>query len=286
MIPFLKKRIILREHFRRARESGYAIGQFNFSTLEQLQAIVLAADNFNVPVICGTSKGEADFFGAKEAPFIIRNMREKHTENLFLNFDHGKTFQEVKDAIDAGYDMVHFDGSCLPFEENIKMTKKVVAYAKKRGVVVEGEVSKITGKSSSFAGKIEETTLTSLDKIVKFITQTKVDCIALDVGNVHGIYSETPRLHLERIDELLKRTSCFVVLHGGSGIEDKKIRDAIERGVVKVNINTELRVCWKESLKKVLIEQTDEVVPYKIMPTVREAVQEKVEEKIKIFSNV
>ncbi len=286
MKNIFKKKNSLREFFQKARTGKWSVGQFNFSTLEQIQGIALAASSFNTPVICGTSQGEADFFGIGEAVCIAKIIKEKYGVDLFLNLDHGKDLDTVKEAIDAGYDMVHFDGSSLSFEENIKMTKEVVSYAKKRGVLVEGEVAKIGGSSVSSQKEAEKTTLTSLDKIVKFVRQTGVDCIALDVGNVHGIYPEMPRLYLERIDELLKRITCFIVLHGGSGIEEKRIKEAISRGVVKININTEIRVAWKENIKKFLIENPEEIVPYKILPSARESVCEKVEEKINIFNNV
>jgi len=280
------KKSALEKNFERARKEGWALGQFNFSTLEQLRGIMKAGEEFSTPVICGTSEGEAGFFGIKEAAHALKVGREKCNAEFFLNFDHGKSFETVKEAVDTGYDMVHFDGSHLSLEENIKETRRVVSYARKRGVLVEGEVSKIEGKSASLKGEARKTTLTSLEKVAKFIERTGVDCIALDVGNVHGVYPEMPRLYLERIDELLKRVSCFVVLHGGSGVDEVKIREAVSRGVVKVNINTELRVSWKEALKKSLAEKGDEVAPYKLLPPAGKAVQEKVEEKIKLLSNV
>lgn len=285
MKNFFKKKRNLKDFFKEAKKENWALGQFNFSTLEQLQGIAVAGKSFDVPVICGTSQGEADFFGIREVACVARIIKEEYKVDLFLNLDHGKSFDVVKKAIDAGYDMVHFDGSDMPLEQNIEITKKVVAYARRRGVLVEGEVSKIGGSSVVSSRKAEDITLTSLDKIVRFTKETGVDCIALDVGNVHGVYLETPRLYLERIDELLKRVSVFVVLHGGSGIEEKKIKEAISRGIVKININTEIRDAWQKSLKKFLAENPEEIVPYKILPNVRESVCEKVEEKIKIFKN-
>jgi ketose-bisphosphate aldolase len=281
---FFSQKSELKKILYNARIEKRAVGQFNFSALEQLKGIALASKETNTPVICATSQGEANFFGIEEAVAMVKTIREKENVRMFLNLDHGKDFDILKKAVDAGYDMVHFDGSEMPIEESTKIAKKIVAYAEKRGVVVEGEISKIGGKSTVSEGKPEETTLTSLEKIVKFISDTKIDCIALDIGNVHGVYSEAPVLHLERISELISIVSCFVVLHGGSGIQEEDIKMAIKRGVVKININTELRFAWKEAIYKVLKENEKEIVPYKILPLARDAVCEKVKEKINIFN--
>ncbi len=283
-MSLISKKNNLKEFLKKARREGRAVGQFNFSSMEQLQGIARAAKELQVPVICGTSTGEASFFGIEEAVALVKVIRKKEKVSLFLNFDHGKDLETLKKAIDVGYDMVHFDGSHLSLEENIQTVKKIVSYAKKKGIVVEGEISKISGKSAVFKEKMEEVSLTSLEKVVRFIKETGVDCIALDIGNVHGIYAEAPRLFPERVDSLLESTSCFVVLHGGSGIEERDIQDVIKRGVVKVNINTELRSAWREELYRILSEKPDEIVPYKVLPFARDAVYEKVKEKINLFN--
>ncbi len=237
-------------------------------------------------MICGTSENEASFVGIETAVFLRDKFKKEMGVNLFLNLDHGKSFETIKKAVDAGYDMVHFDGSEMTVEESTQIAQKVVRYAQEKGVVVEGEISKIGGSSAVSEQAIEEEPLTSLDKIVKFIADTKVDCVALDVGNVHGIYSTMPQLHLERINELLEKVSCFVVLHGGSGIEDVKIKDAVNRGVVKININTELRISWRDAIRNEMKNKPQESTPYKILPTGSSAVCQKVMEKINLFNNL
>ncbi len=267
-----------------ARKNKWSLGQFNFSTADQLQGIAMAAKEMNTPVICGTSEGESSFFGIEEAVAMVRAIEKKEKTKLFLNFYHGKDVNILKKAVDSGYDMVHFDGSGLPIDENIELTKEVVFYARRKNVLVEGELGQILGSSAMHLKGPKQSTLTSIEKVVKFVEQTGVDGVALDVGNVHGIYEEMPSLRLDRVSELLSFVECFVALHGGSGVSREDIKNAILKGVVKININTELRCAWRKSLEQAL-EKEGEVAPYKILFPAKEAVKEKVKEKINIFKS-
>ncbi len=280
---FLKKKK-LAQVFDEARKKRVAIGQFNFSTLEQLKGISMAAKDLNVPVICGTSPGEANYFGIEEAVSLVRAIEKKDSVSIYLNYDHGKDIDILKKAIDNGYDMVHFDGSDVSLEENIKIAKELVLYAKKRKVLVEGEVSKILGKSIVSNEEIGEVTLTSIEKVVRFVKESGVNCIAFDVGSVHGVHKNLPTIYPERVTELTKEVSAFVVLHGGSGIEEGMIKELIGKGVVKININTEIRLKWREALYNTLHNNPQEIVPYNILPSAVEEVCGKVKEKINIFN--
>ncbi len=269
--------------FKDAVDNNFAIGQFNFSSLEQFHGIVNAGIKTKNPIILGTSSNEADFFGMEEAVSFVRTVRERENIPIFLNFDHGKDLNVLKKAVDLGYDMIHFDGSNLSEEENIDKTREITSYAKERGVVVEGEISFIGGKSVVMDREIKKYSLTSIEKVVRFIEKTEVDCIALDVGNVHGIYKDSPVIFSERINDLLSVISCFVVLHGGSGIKKEDIEKVILEGVVKININTELRLAWRNTLYEELSKNPTEITPYNILSPVKEAVSKKAEEKINLF---
>jgi fructose-bisphosphate aldolase, class II len=273
----------LKEIFKEARSGKYAVGQFNFSSLEQLQGIVMAGEKTKTPLICGTSSGEADFFGMEEAVACVNALRKKNNTPVFLNLDHGRDVEEIKKAVDLGYDMVHFDGSKMSIEESTEKAKQVVAYAKEKNVVVEGEISEIKGSSTFSDKEIGKIELKDIEEIAFFVKETGVDCVALDVGNIHGVYKNKPEIHSERVVQLLEKINCFVVLHGGSGISDKDIRKVISSGVVKVNINTELRLAWKRAVEKKIKENPKEIVPYKILPSARDAVYKKVVEKITLF---
>ncbi len=281
----ISSNITLEEVFREARKGRWAIGQFNFSTIDQLQGIVSAARELDTPVICGTSMGEVDFLGMEEVISLIRAVRKKENVPIFLNLDHAKDIKLARKAIDSGYDMIQFDGSEIPYEDNVRVTGELVDYAKKKSVLVEGEVCEISGKSTVSNENLKDPSLTSIEKVAKFTKYTGVDCIALGVGNVHGIHKGSPELRLGRISDFLGVSDCFVTMHGGSGVEDEKIREAAERGVVKVNLNTELRVAWRKGVESSLKDDKNEMAPYRILSQARNAVYKKTREKMIILRN-
>jgi len=270
-------------YLKRAKREGWAVGQFNVSNLETMKAVVAASEKEKSPVIVGTSEGESSFLGLKEAVALVKVFKEKGV-SLFLHLDHGKTFDYIKKAVDAGYDSVHFDGSKLPLKENISITKKVMAYCKKRGVQVEGEVGSIGG-SSTVLKEIPKLSLTEAKEAERFVKETKVDSLAVSVGNFHGVSSsgnpEIDFLRLKEISKAVKDTP--LVLHGGSGIPGQSIKKAIGLGMSKVNVNTDLRVAYTETLRDVL--KSGEIVPYKYMPRVIAKVQKIVEDKITLFQS-
>jgi len=280
----------IKKYFEKARKERFAIGQFNISNLETLRAIVGACRNLKSPVIIGTSEGESKFIGLRQAAALIGSFKEEIGLSIFLNLDHGRTFEYIKEATDSGYDAVHFDGSKLPLEENIEVTKKVVKYCRGKGVWVEGEVGIIKGSSELHKEKIEvsEEDLTIPDEALKFINETKVDSLAINIGTFHGVdsFGKKPHINLRRLKEIKEKVGdrVFLVLHGGSGVPEEDIKTAIETGIRKININTELRLSFTNTLKRVLEENPEETTPYKYMQESIDAVQKIVEEKIKLFT--
>lgn len=273
----------LKKEIDKALAESYSLGQFNISTLEQIKGIVEAAKEKNVPVILGTSRGESQFLGFEEAVALRDVMRRRHPD-IYLNLDHGRDLEWIEKAIEAGYDMVHFDGSKLPIEENIEKTKKVVRMAKEKDVVVEGEVGHVGGASRVHDRVPEEAqALTSTETLVKFISETKVDLCAFSIGNIHGVYSEMPEMDFGRLEEIASESDIGLVMHGGSGISTDDLKRAIENGVVKINVNTDLRNVWKRELVAGLEADSEEVTPYKILSGIPEKIKEKTIEKINIF---
>lgn len=275
----------LKSYLKKAQKEHWAIGQFNFSTHDQLRAIFIAAEELKSPVILGTSEGEIGFLGIKETVALVEILKAKHKVNAFLNLDHGKDMNLLKKAADLGYSAVHFDGSGLSLKENIKNTKKIAEYAHKRGVLVEGELGRIKGESVFHKEEavIKEEELTSPDEVKMFLKETKADSLAVAIGNIHGVYKGGKNIDLERLKEISLASNAFLVLHGGSDIKESDIKEAVKLGIVKININTELRIIWKESLINSL--KTDDFKPYKILPQVQNLIKEKVEEKINMFGS-
>ena len=286
------------EIMEKAQINGYAIGQFNISTDEQITAAVEAAKKLHAPIIIGTSEGERDFIGVDQAVALVKTWREETLPTgrqaelpIILNADHCKDFNSAKEVIDAGYDSVHFDGSKLPFKENIEITKRVVEYAKSvnPSIVVEGELGYLPGGSDIHKEvTINISDLTEPEEAEEFVKKTGVDALAVAVGNIHGMKAEgyDSHLYLNRLKEIRKIVpNVFLVLHGGSGTPRDDLKKAIELGVVKININTEIRVAYRNALKQFLEANLDEVKPYKILSPAMEAVKSVVMDKIKLFGS-
>lgn len=277
---------------KKAQKGKYAVGQFNASTDEQLRAIIEVAEDLKSPVIIGTSEGERKFIGVEQAVALVKSWQEETNLPIVLNADHCKTFESAKQVINAAYSAVHFDGSGLEFEENIKITKKVVDYAKNKNpnILVEGELGYLRGGSNVHKEKteIKEEDLTKPEQAKEFVKKTGVDSLAVVVGNMHGIESDmkNPPLFLDRLKEIQKAVpSTLLVLHGGSGTPEADIKKAIQLGVVKININTELRIAYSDALEQEIKEHPDEVKPYKILAPAVTAMKEIVREKIKLFGS-
>lgn len=272
----------------KAKNEGYALGAFNAGNIELVKAIVEGAKNQQSPVILETSAGEAQHFGMKNFLSVVENFRQETGLSILTNFDHGPGLEECQQAIEAGYNLVHFDGSGLPYEENVKITQALVVQAHQKGILIEGEIDKILGESQyhyEVAESVQASgNYTDPGKATDFVKNTGVDILAVFVGNIHGTYQTGKKLDLERLRMIREKVSCFFSLHGGSGLLGEDIKEAIKLGVVKINVNTELRLAFRETLENVL-KGSDEVAIYKIMPPVIAAVQKVVEEKIQLFAS-
>ncbi len=273
----------------KAKSESWALGAFNAGDLEIAKAIVQAAQNQQAPVIMETSAGELEHFGLKNFLSLVENYRQDFKLNILTNLDHGPALEECQTAIEAGYNLVHFDGSSLPYEENVKITKALVEQAHQKGVLIEAEVDKILGDSKAYPELPESIqasgNYTDPQKAAEFVAQTGCDILAVFIGNLHGTYQQSPRLDLERLKLIVEKVPCFLSLHGGSGLLEEDVKKAIQIGpIVKVNVNTELRLAYRNTLENVL-RGSDEVAIYKIMPPVVAAIQKVVEEKIQLFGS-
>lgn len=283
----------LLEVIREAERKKVAVGHFNISELTALKAIVRAAEELKLPVIIGVSEGERKFIGINQAAALIKSLRDEYNYPIFLNADHTYSLEGIKQAVQAGFDAVIFDGAKLPIEENIKKTKEIVSYVKSinHNVLVEGELGYI-GSSSKIleavpeSAAIKEEDLTKPEEAARFVKETKVDLLAPAVGNIHGMFKNTPNpnLNIKRIKEIREAAGVPLVLHGGSGIKDEDFLDAIEAGVSVIHINTEIRLAWRNGLESAFKEDMKEVVPYKLLKKSEEAVYEVVKKRLKLFN--
>jgi len=285
----------LRECIKEAESKKVAIGHFNVSNLEALWGIFRAAQKLNLPIIIGVSEGERSFFGVRQVAAVVKSIREEYSYPIFLNADHTYSFEKVKEAVDAGFDAVIFDGVEMPFDQNVLETKKCVEYARTVNpeIVVEAEIGFI-GKSSKVLDAVPEGVkigpefLTKPDEAKRFVEETGVDLLAPAVGNIHGMLKggHDPALDIVRIGEIRKACGVPLVLHGGSGNSKEDFLGAIDNGVSIVHINTEIRVAYKKGLMKGLQENHEEVAPYKFLKDSIKEVEKVVEEKLKFFTKL
>ena len=280
----------LKHYFKKAYQEHWAIGQFNFSTFEQVKGIIAAAQQLKAPIILGTSEGESKFVGLEEAVALRDVLRKKTGVPIFLNLDHGKSFDYLKEAVAAGYDMIHFDGSKLPLDENIKISKEVVKFAKWKNVVVEGEVGRFgTDASRMYTEKFEikEENLTNAEDAKRYLKEAKVDVLAVSIGTFHGIdiTGVSPHIKLDRLAQIKEGIAIPMVLHGGSGTPEEDIKAAIQGGISKININTETRLAFSSALRKALSDNTSEITPYKYLGDPIEAVKTVIVKNITLFGS-
>lgn len=274
-----------------AAKRGVAVGHFNFATIEGLWAIFEGARNLKAPVIVGTSEGEREFVGVRQAVALVRSLREEFNFPIFLNADHTHSFEKIREAVEAGYDAILFDGSRLSFEENIRETKKVVEFVKSKNpdILVEGELGYI-GSASEILEKIpegaavSEKDLTKPEEAGRFVEETEVDLFAPAVGNIHGMLASgnEPSLNIARIAAVKKAAGVPLVLHGGSGNTDEDFKAAIKAGISVIHVSTELRVAWRRGMEAGLADKK-EVSPYKILGPSRNLTREVVEKKLRVF---
>lgn len=283
---------MIKNYLKRTVSEKWALGHFNFSEDEALRAIIETAAEFKTPIFVGTSEGERKHLGLKQAVNLVKAFREKFNIPIWLNADHTKSFEGVVAAVDTGYDAILADFSALPFEENIKMTKQSVEYAKSKSpdIIVEGELGYVRGESKVQKEIIEIKTddLTKPEEAARFVKETGVDMLAPAVGNIHGIAANAPKLDFQRIADIKKAVGgdIFLVLHGGSGMSESDFKNAINVGISIVHINTEIRVAFTEALRKSLKKMPEETTPYKILTPSFEAMKRVIEEKLKIFGSI
>ena len=265
---------------KKAQEGKYAIGAFNVENMEMVMAVISAAEEMNAPVIMQTTPSTVkyaslDYFLAN-ARVAARNAKVP----VVMHLDHGSSFELAAQALRAGYTSIMIDGSHSSFEDNIKVSKAVVDMCKPSGIAVEAELGKVGGKEDDLDGG--DGGFTDPQEAKLFVERTGVDSLAVAIGTAHGMYKGEPKLDLDRLSQIREVVSVPLVLHGGSGIPDSKVQEAIEIGICKVNYATELRIAFTNGVSKYFNENKDVIDPKKYNKAGMEEVKEFVKEKIKV----
>lgn len=277
------KVVSMKEMLAAAKDGQYAVGAFNMNSFQWVEAILEAAEEEQSPVIVASSDRLVDHLGGFKtiAAMVYRIVEEKNiTVPVSLHLDHGKSVERCKEAIDAGYTSVMIDGSHLPIDENIKMTKEVTDYARIHGVSVEAEVGTVGGNEDGMIGGIR---YADPGECLRMVKETGIDALAAALGSVHGPYQGEPKLGFAEMKEIAALTNVPLVLHGGSGIPDYQIRKAIELGHAKINVNTECMQAWAKAVRHVLNHDKELYDVRAILSPGKEAVKQTVKQKMREF---
>jgi len=287
----------LREYITQAESDKKAIPHFNVANSDMLLTIFQTAQKVSadvgtlIPIVIGVSEGERDAFGETQIDDYVRSLREENNYPIFLNADHTYSVQRAKDAIDAGYDMVIYDGANISHEENIERTKEVVVYRNEidSDCIIEAEFGYIGAGSSikeTLPDGVSEATKTKPNEARDFVVQTGVDLLAPSVGNVHGmVKTGNPHLDPELVAEIRSVAGVPLVLHGGSGSLDSDIQDVVRAGISMIHASTELRLAFRKGLEEALAED-DTLAPYRYSKQAKANLSAVVEQKIRLFWSI
>ncbi len=270
----------LRDMLNKARQEKYAVPAFDCTEDILIRTILDTCEEKKSPVILMALEHDLQGKGMDYITAVIKGVAEKYTIPIALHLDHATNIELVKRAIDYGFTSVMYDGSMLPYEENIKKTKEVVELAKEKGVSVEAELGHVAGKEldGSSAG---ETQLTEPEDVVDFVEKTGVDCLAVSIGTAHGVYVATPDLKIERLKEINKVSPVPLVLHGGSGTPLDQVQKAIVNGITKVNLYADLRIAMFAGLKEAAkLEKRIDPLPDKAFKPIKDSLRKTIIDKI------
>jgi fructose-bisphosphate aldolase class II len=278
--------VTLKEVLVEAEKGCYAVGAFNANNMEIVQAIIEAAEEEKAPVILQASQGALKYAGIEYITAMVKVAAERATVPVVLHLDHGTGFEQLMQCIRNGFTSIMVDGSAYSLEENIAVTKKVKEIADAVGVSVEAEIGRIGGTEDHIFVSEREAFFTDPQEAKRFVDETGVEALAVAIGTAHGQYKGEPKLdfaRLEKIKGLIPNTP--IVLHGSSGVPDESIRRAIELGVRKVNIDTNLREAFVAGMREVIESNPKEIDPRKILKPAKEKMKAVVKEKIMLFGS-
>mgnify|MGYP003663208737 CR=1 FL=1 len=271
----------LQEKFIELKGNQQGILATNFYNYETLNGIICAAKTNNQPIILQLTKGSIDYMGLSVAFKLAKSMLEYHEVEGWIHLDHGDSYELVHQCLDIGFDSVMIDASEKEFKENIAITRKVVKLAESYGANVEAELGYIAklGQDKTKGG------FTQPNEAKEFVDATGVNALAIAIGTAHGFYDKAPELQLDRLSEIAEITTAALVLHGGSGIPESSLRKAVDRGICKINLATEIKNIFMKTLKSTLIS-TSEIDLRKVFPLATSEVTQLVSRKLEVVQNL
>ncbi|MBE5773430.1 MAG: class II fructose-bisphosphate aldolase [Clostridiales bacterium] len=283
----------LTEMLAHARKNHYAIPAFDVCNYEMVRAVIDVCEEERSPAIFMLLKMDLDARGQKLLIDLIRSAAETATVPVCIHLDHATTFEDIVSCIECGATSVMYDGSCLPLEENIANTRRVVEYAHARGVTVEAELGHvgdaIPGCNEDGAAAKDpdpKDGLTQPEQVVRFVKETNVDCLAVAIGTAHGVYVSTPELQYDRLSEIEAVSGCPLVLHGGSGTPDAAVQKAISLGITKINIFSEVLAAMHAALRDKLTSiENMSTWPFFVWENARAEMRKVVRHKIRTFGS-
>lgn len=276
----------MKKMLNKAKENKYAVAHLNINNLEWARFILEECEANNSPVILGVSEGAVRYIGGYDVVSSIVKALIKDLEitiPVALHLDHGSSFEACKSAIDAGFTSVMIDASRFELDENIRITKEVVNYAHPKNVTVEAEIGHVGGEEDGIANELM---YAKVDECIIFANETNIDFLAPALGSVHGLYKGEPKLDFERMLEIKEKTNLPLVLHGGTGIPDEMIRKAIECGICKINVNTELQIAWSKAVREFLDANEKVYDPRKIIKSGEVAMKEAIKAKLTLLQSI
>lgn len=282
-----------RELVARARAEKFAVGAFNLDNQETLIAVVRAAQKMNSPVLVEVSKGEVDAIGIENVRDMVDNYKQQYGVEVYINLDHSPSVEDAIAGIEAGFEFIHIDVSQANHDasdaEIVEATRLVVEHARFTGALVESEPHYFGGSSNVHTEAIDydeiKKTFSSPEGAAQFVADTGIDTFAAAIGNLHGSYPTPKILDLELLQRIRDAIDCNISLHGGSGTPGHYFEEAVKIGVQKININSDMRKVYRDTLERVLAENKTEYAVVKLMDEVILAVSEVVESKIKLFNS-
>jgi tagatose 1,6-diphosphate aldolase GatY/KbaY len=265
-----------------AQENGYAVPAFNIHNLETIQTVLETCEKLKSPVILAATPSTVDYANKEYLIAIVQEAMEKVTIPFAFHLDHFENVQEIKSIIAKGCRSVMIDASKHPFEQNISIVKDIVDFAHACGVTVEAELGKLGGQEDNIKVDEKDAFLTDPDEALEFVKRTGIDTLAVAIGTAHGLYKKEPILDFERLAKIRQIVDIPLVLHGASGVPFTAVQKAIDLGICKVNIATELKIPFSSAIKEYFIEHPDATDPRKYLIPAKEAMAKVVEEKIKM----